>query len=166
MSNQIETAIRAENWPRARALIKNDLRRTPDSHWLLTRLGLTYYEQRQYKRALHYSAKALDIAPLCPLVLWDYAGCLAMLDRNKAALSVYRRIVRRGVKRLANGVCGEGKVWARSMVVDCYYRMAICHKNRRDGKQAAIAYRKHLALRAAGYRSYYSIEEVRKRCSP
>jgi hypothetical protein len=34
-------------------LIRAVLRKEPDSHWLLTRLGLAYCEERNYKKALH-----------------------------------------------------------------------------------------------------------------
>jgi tetratricopeptide (TPR) repeat protein len=102
MTKAIESAIETDDWPRARVLIRSALKRDPDSHWLLTRLGLTYYEQRQYKRAIQYSEKALALAPHCPLVLWDYAGCLEMLDRTQEALAIYRRLLRRGINRLAH----------------------------------------------------------------
>ena len=67
-----------------------ELRRKRDDHWLLSRLALTHYEQRQYRRALHYELKALQIAPYCHLVVWGYAGTLEMLERNKEALQPYR----------------------------------------------------------------------------
>src|SRR5207249_3788765 len=63
---QIESAIGREDWKQARKLIRMWLRRSPKSHWLLTRMGLTYYEQRQYRRALAYERRALRIAPRCP----------------------------------------------------------------------------------------------------
>src|SRR5512146_1689372 len=109
MGNVIEEAIKRENWEKARSLIRSRLKRFPDDHWLITRLGLTYYEQKQYKRALRYSEKALSLAPHCPLVLWDYAGSLDMLQRSEEAIAVYKRIVQRGVNQIAYGKCGEGK---------------------------------------------------------
>ena len=56
---QIEFAIGREDWKQARKLIRMWLRRSPNSHWLLTRMGLTYYEQRQYRRALGYERRAM-----------------------------------------------------------------------------------------------------------
>ena len=61
------------------------LKSSPNDHWLLTRLGLTYYEERRYKQALKYELRALAEAPNCPLALWDYAGSLEMLGRTEAA---------------------------------------------------------------------------------
>lgn len=97
MSKAIEVAIRSENWAKARKLIRAKLKREPRSHWLVTRLGLTHYEEKQYVASLSYSLKALKIEPHCPLALWDYAGSHQMLGRHRVALRVYRRILSRGV---------------------------------------------------------------------
>ena len=162
MGDKIHREIAAENWARARELIRSALRRERDSHRLLSRLGRTYYEERDYRRALHYSEKALSLAPRCPLVLCDYARCLDMLERPKEALSVYRRIVRRGVDRLAHGDCGGGLAWARSLVADCHYRMAHCYRKIRQRKRAIREYEAHLAMRGPGCHSIYPIKMVRR----
>ena len=162
MTKAIENAIRDDNWPQARALIISALKCEPKSHWLITRLGLTYYEQRQYKRALHYSEKALNLAPTCPLVLWDYAGCLSMLDRSEEAIAIYRRLVHRGVERLARGDCGEGRTWAKGLIADCHYNLARCYRDVGKRKPAVASYRRYLDLRKSGYRSIYSIVKARK----
>jgi tetratricopeptide (TPR) repeat protein len=73
MSIEIEKLIKAENWSAARQAIRLRLRSSPDDHWLLTRLGLTYYEQRRCRLALKYHLRALEKMPNCPLALWDYA---------------------------------------------------------------------------------------------
>jgi hypothetical protein len=69
MSKVIEAAIRSQRWKKARQLIRAELKEKPDSHWLLTRLGLTYYEERAYRASLLYSQKAqtragLSIGPM------------------------------------------------------------------------------------------------------
>jgi tetratricopeptide (TPR) repeat protein len=162
MSKAIERAMAAGEWLGARTLIRNALKHEPDNHWLVTRLGSTYYEQRQYRRALQYAQKALVLAPRCPLVLWDYAGCLEMLDQSQEALSIYRRLIRRGIDRLATGECGEGIAWARGLVSDCHYRMAHCYRSCGNRKQAEASYRCHLALRSSGCRSIYRKSEVER----
>ncbi|HEX5432393.1 MAG TPA: tetratricopeptide repeat protein, partial [Bryobacteraceae bacterium] len=82
--------INAERWRAARQVIRAELRSSPNGHWLLTRLGLTYYEEKRYKQSLRYTARALEEMPNCPLVLWDYAGDLEMLGQTKRALDIYR----------------------------------------------------------------------------
>jgi tetratricopeptide (TPR) repeat protein len=163
MSKEIEKSIDAERWKEARQKIRLALRKEPDDHWLLTRLGLTYYEERNYSRALFYATKAMKIAPACPLVLWDYAGTLSMLDRNKEAIAIYQKLVKRGEKRIAYGRCGEGLSWARGLVADCLYRIGICYEDNGQTKRACHYYQQHLARRGPGCRSIYSAIEVKKR---
>src|SRR5580698_9318353 len=107
MTSKIERLIRAEDWPAARLAVRAKLRSCPRDHWLLTRLGLTYYEERRYKQALKYSLRALEEVPNCPLALWDYAGSLEMLDQTEEALKVYLVLVGRGIQQIAFGDCGE-----------------------------------------------------------
>jgi len=160
---RIEEAIERDEWPKARTLIKRWLRVKPDDHWLLTRLGLTYYEQRQYKRALHYELKALQIEPYCPLAIWDYAGTLDMLGRKKEALSIYRWLISWGEDRLAYGQCGEGIQAARSLIIDCFYRIGTIHEDRGQRRRAIAALREHLSRRTRGTRSIYPLSEVKRR---
>jgi tetratricopeptide (TPR) repeat protein len=162
MNSKIEALIEAEDWPSARRAIRAELRSSPKHHWLLTRLGLTYYEQRRYRRALEYALLALSEAPNCPLVLWDYAGTLQMLGQHQAALKVYRRLIRRGMTAIAFGECGEGLSWARGLVADCHYRIAGCYKALRRPKLAIKSLQNHLSLRGLGRRSIYPLAKIRR----
>ena len=159
---QIESAIRADRWKEARRLIRIALREQPDDHWLLTRLSLTYYEQSNYRRALSYSKHALRLAPRCPLVLWDYAGDLDMLGRKTEAARIYHGLVRRGVRSIAFGRCGEGLARARGLVADSLYRLAHCYRDLGEQSKAVAYLRKHLQRRGPGCHSIYPIGEVRK----
>jgi tetratricopeptide (TPR) repeat protein len=96
----IEKAIQVDDWTGARRLINAQLRRSPKDHWLRSRLALTYYEQRQYEKALYWEAMALEEAPYCPLAIWGYASALNMLDRDREALVLYRWLLSWGKKRL------------------------------------------------------------------
>ncbi len=161
MSLKIEELIAAENWPTARLAIREQLRSSPQDHWLITRLGLTYYEERRYKLSLKYASRALDLMPSCPLALWDYAGSLEMLDKAKEALAVYRRLVGRGIPAIAYGDCGEGLAWARGLIADCYYRMAHCYASQRRWKKSVRSLLTHISLRGPGCRSIYALAKVR-----
>ena len=105
---EIERAIASDDWENARKLIRVALKKAPEDHWLLARLALTHYEQRDYTTALRYGLEAAEIAPACPLVLWEVAGAMDMLDQPSAALRVYRKLTRRSIDNLAHGPCGEG----------------------------------------------------------
>jgi tetratricopeptide (TPR) repeat protein len=159
--DRIERAIAHEEWEKARHLIVQELNASPDSHWLLMRLGLTYYEQRRYARALKYEERALALMPTCPLVLWDYAGTLQMLAQHRKAVDVYLGIVRRGAARIARGPCGEGLGKARGLVADCYYRLFKSYEALGAPDEADRALVKHLDLRGPGCYSIYPLSDMR-----
>jgi tetratricopeptide (TPR) repeat protein len=165
MSKAIEAAIRSKHWKKARQLVRAELRKEPGSHWLITRLGLTFYEERAYRTSLAYSQKALKLAPGCPLVLWDYAGALQMLGKHRLALRVYRQLLSRGVERIAYGDCGEGRRWARGLIADCHYRVATSYRKLKKRSAAIDSYQKHLKMRGPGCSSIYAVRTVRKELS-
>ena len=108
MTKEIENLIEIENQEGVRKAIESDLAADPDSHWLLTRLALTYYKQRNYEKALEIGKQALKKEPNYPLALWDYAGTLQMLNRDKEAVEIYTRLIKRGVNSVVYGD------WART----------------------------------------------------
>lgn len=160
--SHIEHLIAQEDWGSARKAIRQELRRKPDDHWFISRLALTYYEQRKYAKALEHETRALQLSPECPLALWGFAGAKDMLGETDEALLVYERLIRRGAARLAHGQCGEGVRWARGLVADCYYRVGRIREAQGDVGRAERAYRRHLELRRAA-ESIYAAEEVRSR---
>jgi tetratricopeptide (TPR) repeat protein len=158
----IERAIERDEWETARGLIQIELAKQPENHFWLSRLALTHYEQRNYGRALELSGQALAIAPECPLVLWDYAGALEMLDRPQEAIAVYERITARGIESLAYGQCGEGRARARGIFADCLYRMSHCNLTRGERDRAIELLKWHLRQRGPGCQSIYPISTVRE----
>jgi tetratricopeptide (TPR) repeat protein len=163
MKNKIEELIEKEDWPEARKEILSKLEKDPEDHWLLTRLGLTYYEERDYEKALKIEEMAYRIAPHCPLVLWDYAGTLQMLGRHKEAIKVYRRILAKGIDEIAYGECGEGKAWGRGLIADCYYRLSDSHRDLGEDTKAVRAFETHLDLRGPGCHSIYPLGSLNKK---
>jgi tetratricopeptide (TPR) repeat protein len=165
MLDLIEEKILKENWSAARRLIIRELEKEPYDHWLITRLGLTYYEEKKYSDAFKISSKALALAPHCPLVLWDYAGVLDMLRREAEAISIWKKLIRRGVLGIANDECGEGIRWAKSLLIDCKYRIALAYKNLGNYSLAIRFMNQHLEERVRGTRSIYQKSMVRKELS-
>ena len=144
---EIERAIGADDWPRARKLIRAELKRSPKDHWLLARLALTHYEQRDYATALRYALRAEEIAPYCPLVLWEVGGAMDMLDQS-SALRVYRKLTRQSLDDLADGPCGEGLAWARGLIADVYFRVGRIHERLGRRRLALRAFEQALSTRA------------------
>lgn len=162
VAGRIERLLSVEDWRGARRLLRAALAVSPDNHWLWSRLALTYHEQRRYAQALVHEARARTLAPRCPLVLWGLAGTWQMLGRDAEASALYGRLIRRGVRDIATGPCGEGVRWARGLVADCWFRLGLIREaaGRRD--LAARAYRRHLAMRGRAA-SIYGVRTVRRR---
>ncbi len=112
---------------------------------------------------MEYVRQALKISPRCPLVLWDYANTLEMLDKDRDALQVYKRLTRRGVSRIAYGECGEGIRWARSLVNDCRYRIGLIYASMGDFILASKYIRAYIANRSRNCPSVYYLRDVKKR---
>jgi len=160
---RIDRAMDQEDWEAARRLILEELEKESDDHWLTTRLGTTYYEQRDYAAALKWSEKAVHLAPKCPLVLWDYAGALDMTGREEEAIRIWRRLIEREAVRIAADECGEGLRWAESLVNDSRYRAALSLFDLGRDADALRLLREHLAHRRPGLPSLYPLREVRAR---
>jgi tetratricopeptide (TPR) repeat protein len=157
----IEKFLDADDWIAARRLIKAELKRDPKDHWLLSRLALTYYEQRKYDRALYWDTMALQQAPYCPLAIWGYAGTLEELGRYDESLSLYRWLPSWGEEYLAHGDCGEGIRRARALIADCHYRIACIWEKKRQWKRAIVEFESYLAMRKDGHGSIYALRDVK-----
>jgi len=162
-SEQINDLFERAKWAEARRLLEARLREQPRNHWVLTRLGTTYYEEQDYERALALTQRAQALAPTCPLVVWDLASTLEMLGKDRKALRLYQGLVARGTRAIANDECGEGIAWARSLLTDCLYSVAGCLHRLGRHQEALRSIQEYLQLRAMGVRSVYSLKEGRTR---
>jgi tetratricopeptide (TPR) repeat protein len=163
VDQRMNRCLDREDWAGARRLIRAKLLREPESHWLLTRLGLTYYEERRYREALTPQKKALTLAPRCPLVRWDYAGTIDALGRRTEAIAIWRTLLRQGERRIAHGPCGEGLRWTRSLLNDCRYRLALACRALGRLRSARHYLAQHLRRRRQGVPSIYPLSLVRRR---
>lgn len=159
---RLERLQQDARWQEAIRLTKKLIAENPEDHWLVTRQSSHYYEIQNYRMALRLAEKALKQAPYCPLVLWDYAGALRMLDRPVEARAVYRRLLRRGVDRIANGPCGEGKRSAEVLLNDCRHGMAMCYWSEGRLGMAERYFRAHLVYRKPGLPSLYWARDVKR----
>ena len=155
----IDQLITSENWQLARARIKEQLKKDPESHWLLTQLGVTYYEERRYAIALRYILKSLPLQPDCPLTLWNLAGCLDALGRHHEALHIFADLVQ-VVPNPKRESCWESKAWAASLQADCLYRIGICYSNLGNDENAREFYESYLQFLDRGIKGMYSRREV------
>ncbi len=161
IGQQIDDLIHAEQWEQARTLIEKALKKEPESHWLLTQLGETYYEQRQYKKALELLLHSRDILPDCPLTLWHLANTLDALGYHGGAIRLYTWLLR-SKKTAKDDPCWESEAWANALKTDCIYRLGLCFKHCGREDRAAYCLRKYLALQVVGSEGSYSIDDARR----
>jgi hypothetical protein len=162
-SEEINGLFEHEQWAVARRRLEKRFAEEPHSHWLLTRIGTTYYEEHNYKKAMELSQKAYNLAPTCPLVLWDLASTLEMLGDDLEALKIYGELFARGTRSIAEDECGEGMAWARTLLTDCLYSGAGCLHRLGKERKALWSIQQHLKLRAMGVKSIYALREARTR---
>ena len=160
---KLDAALKREDWISARRLLQTALKREPHDHWLLTRLATTYYEDRDYDTALRFSEKAFSEQPDCPLVLWDYASALDMTGQTEAAIEVWKQLVDAGAESIAANECSEGLRWAKSLVNDSRYRIALAYGDLGQNRLAVRYLRDHLWHRTSGLPSLYQRREVKER---
>jgi tetratricopeptide (TPR) repeat protein len=127
-SAKINQLFDEENWSRARVLILKELGNQPSDHWLLDRLSVTFYEEKNYKKALELIKQAYELAPNCPLALWDYAGTNDALGKSNAAIKLYKKILNMRAEGPEHDECWEGQDWFASLVLDAHFRLGVCYQ--------------------------------------
>jgi len=148
-------------WAEAKSLIRRELRIRPDDFYWLANLAFINYEQGDCDSALVTIRKALDLAPGEPLVMYYYALILRSSGYPAEAIDVLRRIIRKGERRIGTVETKEGIRWARSLVNDCRYEIALCFVALKDFESADKWLKLHIKGRKGGVPSWYEMEEVR-----
>jgi tetratricopeptide (TPR) repeat protein len=158
----VEKLLKAGKWRKAHDLIQEELVFAPTDHWLWIHLGLTYYERKQYEKALSCSKRAVELHPNCPLALWHYAGCLYMSGQEASALAIWTLLLNMDLEQVAYGECGEGMDWALQLVNDVHYRMGRYFQWSGQPELARASFEKYLHNRAHGVGSIYDAKPVQE----
>jgi tetratricopeptide (TPR) repeat protein len=158
-SDKIGTLFRRGAWETARKLLQRERDKDPDNHWLLTQLGVTFYEQGRYDEALPYFRESLRIVPDCPLTLWNLAGTLDALGRSREAIPIYAWLLA-SEKSPADDPCWESREWADALKADCAYRLAVCFEHLGKKGNAERWYRQYVDLLLKGIDGSYAIEDA------
>ena len=151
---------KSSKWKEAKETMLELIRRDSPSPWLYTSLSSCYYELREYKKALYYSEKAYKMNRRDPLILWDYAGTLIMLNREIHAIALLKKITGSSVHEIGFVNTTEGKRWAESILNDSYYKIGIAYHRLQKLVLAEKYFRKHLFGRKSGLPSLYSKKEA------
>lgn len=155
----VETLLNRGDWGKARKQIEAELSEQPENHWLLTQLGVTYYEQSKYRESLRPLAASLEIVPDCPLTLWNIAGALDAIGKPAEAIPIYSWLLR-SKKTPDDDPCWESAEWADSLKTDCVYRIGVCFQHMGKQESADHCFRQYINLLLAGMKGTYPIEEA------
>jgi tetratricopeptide (TPR) repeat protein len=159
---RVNELFRRSKWDEARALLEKQREQEPANHWLLTQLGVTFYEQKRYKEALKLFRASRRILDDCPLTLWNLAGTLDALGEYEDAVRIYVWLL--GSKRTPQeDPCWESPEWANSLKTDCVYRLGVCFQNLGKEQWAEHCYRQYLVLLTLGIDGTYSAADVVRR---
>ena len=131
-----------------------------ESFWLYTSLSSVCYELKNYEEALKYAKLAYALNTESPLVLWDYAGALYMLNQEQEAIDLWQRIIRINEEVIAFELTTEGLQWARSLKNDSLYRIAQSYYYLENDNMALKYAMDHLNSRKKGLKSLYKKSEI------
>ena len=159
-SELIQKCLGKRAWSEARHYIQEELVSEPTDHCLWFSLGLTYYEEKVYDKALKCSRTAIDLQPGCPLALWHYAGSLFMNDREHLAFVIWIRLLDIDLEEIAYGEHGEGMDWALQLINDVHFKLAKYYQWAGKNDLAIESAKKHLHNRKHGVKSIYDVNEV------
>ena len=167
MFDEVYELLKDDRYEEARVLIRRELKQLKRNdwmrHWWLTKLSSVYYEERRYRKALSLAEQAFQIAPRCPLVLWDYAGALEMVGREEEALSIWSELCQKSIKTLAHGKCGEGTRWAKALRNDCRFRIADVYRHQDNLQKARLYFLLYIRKRREGVGSIYTQRDAKKK---
>lgn len=161
-SDKINQLFAANEWDEARELLDAKCAKGPESHWILTQLGVTYYEQRRYREALRLFLKSTAIVPDCPLTSWNLGGVYDALGKHDAAIDIYTGILKRA-QTSDEDPCWESEAWATALKTDCVFALGTAYQHMGDQALAEHCYRQYIDLLLIGIEGSYPIEDARRR---
>ena len=134
---------------------------SPKSHWLLTQLGVTFYEQRKYRNSLQLFLASRKIKDDCPLTLWHLAGAYDAIGEHRKAIKIFSWLLQSKTSPKENP-CWESKKWTDALKTDAVYRLGVCFQHLGRNDLAEDLYRQYLnfLLVLRGGEGMYSIDDV------
>ncbi len=158
---KINDLFQRGEWEAARRLLVREQDKEPANHWVLTQLGVTFYEQRRYEEALPLFLASRKIVPDCPLTLWNLAGTLDALGKHAQAMRIYTSLLQSN-KSPEDDPCWESVEWANALKTDCVYRLGVCFQHLGKKRKAEFCYQQFLNLLSLGIEATYSIDDVKR----
>lgn len=126
------------------------------SFWIYSRLSSCYYELMDYDTALFYAKKAYRLNPHSPLVLWDYAGALIMLKKEKKAIELLKRIQDMSDDLTIYGFTDSDTKWMASLKNDANFLIGKAYYTICEDTLAKNFLSDYLANKKKGMKSLYN----------
>ncbi len=82
---EVETAIKAENWEKAIKILKKGIKANPENDELYLKLGTIYYEKELYKPAYKYFKQGIQVNNSNTSLLFYISYTAAALNKNEEA---------------------------------------------------------------------------------
>jgi len=159
-SDKLNALFDDNKWQEAKSLLEKEVKKYPEEYFLITSLAKVCYNLKLYKESLKHSVKAMELEPNDVLVIYDYGCALASLDKNSEAIEQWERIIKKDIDEIAYGDFGEGLRWAKSIVNDSRYRMAISALELGNLERAKELIKEHLENRKRGIYSDFTRKQV------
>ena len=159
LSSKINDLFRREKWDEARTILERERERNPQSHWVLTQLGVTFYEQYRYEDALGLFLASLNIKDDCPLTLWNLAGALDALGRTGEAIQIYSWLLQSN-RTSDDDPCWESTERTDALKSDCVFRIGVCLRHLGKKQEAERWLREYVNILLGGISGIYSLEDV------
>ncbi len=159
LNNKVNLLFRQGKWAKARKLLEEEREKEPRDHWVVTQLGVTFYEEHRYQESLELFLASLQIVPDCPLTLWNAAGALDSLGRHSKAVLIYTWLLKADASPRKDP-CWESDHWADVLKTDCVYRLGLCFEHQGKRETAEKCYRQYMNLLATGIEGTYPVDDV------
>ena len=159
-SEKLNAFFDDDKWLDAKELLENEVKKYPKEYFLITSLAKVCYNLKLYEESLRYAVDAMKIEPDDVLVIYDYGCALSALNRNSEAIRQWNKIIEKDIDEIAYGDFGEGLRWAKSIINDSRYRMAICTLEIGNKEKAKKLIKEHLANRQRGIYSDFTKKRV------
>lgn len=119
----------------------NKLKKAPNDHALLSRIGRSYYSEKNYKRAYHFERDALLIEPKNAIYICNFACVLDMIGNYEQAIVLFREILNWSILKIQKKT-NLDTLGALSFKNDCRFRISITYYKTYNDKLA----RRYLSL--------------------
>ena len=162
-SIRLNSLYREKNWEKARDLLENEIKQFPAEYFLHTELALVYLNLTLFEQAYNSALIAVSIEPNDPLVIYNYARTLYSIDKYNEALDEWSKIVNQGLNGILKSEHNESVKWAKSIVNDSRFGMALCYNNIGNIENSRNLINDHLKYRQRGLYSDFTKKQIIKK---